>query len=131
MLREDACSREQRISDSETHLRRALVREAPAEAPAACRPRASAQGATALRYSVPREAPAALRMGNERTKQEMPEATWHGFEQHILHPSGDGARALFTVCAMTALALFLIHLLKHGCGKPKRLHKPYKGKRDD
>jgi hypothetical protein len=25
----------------------------------------------------------------------------------------------------------LIHLLKHGCGKPKRLHKPYKGKRDD
>ena len=48
------------------------------------------------------------------------EETWHGWEKHILHPSGDGLRALATVFSLTALALLLNHFLQNGCGRKQR-----------
>ena len=54
------------------------------------------------------------------------EDTWHGFERHILHPSGDGARALATCVVLTLFGMFLMHLLREGCTKKKkRPHRPY------
>lgn len=57
------------------------------------------------------------------------EETWHGMEKHILHPSGDGMRALGTCVMITIVGLYLVHLLHNGCSKkkPHQRRRPYSG----